>query len=162
MKISKKEIYSCLRSICKDFGVSIAIKLKPLTSKNPTHALFDIKSNHIDIYIHQYDSLDSVFSVFFHELGHFKNKELGKFPLFHKYSLMEIPKNKRRYFLSTMLRAEQYTDKVGKELMKIYFPNLKFHQAYPKKFHKIDLKDMRGEYLEGFKFVDKLKKSQKL
>lgn len=159
MKISKIELYSCLRSICKDFNGSISIKLKASDDLISTSATFDIRTNLILLNINQYDSLDNVLSVFFHELGHLVNKELGKFPLYHRYLLSDIPKNKRRYFLATALRAEQYTDKMGKKLMKIYFPDLKFTPAYPNKFYDKDLKDMRIEFQGYFNKLDLKKKN---
>lgn len=64
-------------------------------------------------------------SVFFHELAHAHNQIHGIYPEYHSdMSRSETIVRK------TALEAEIYTDKIGKKLMSIYFPGIKYHAFY--------------------------------
>lgn len=73
-----------------------------------------------------------IISIFCHELGHFLNLLNKKFYKYHAFKGKDYTrrfKTKRRC-AQYALDAELYTDKVGRELCKQYFPSVKYHGSY--------------------------------
>ena len=74
---------------------------------------------------------DEFVTAFFHELGHFYCKYNNKFKIYHdikpigKCSIREL-----KAWVNTSLRAERYADKIGKELMKFYYPGIDYQSGY--------------------------------
>jgi hypothetical protein len=76
-------------------------------------------------------SLKEQINIFCHELGHFKNDLEDKYPVYHQIDAKKaIKKMGFKAFVDYALRAEIYTDKVGKQLCKIWFPKYKYEIAY--------------------------------
>lgn len=76
-------------------------------------------------------STKETISVFCHELAHYKNDIENKYPIFHKTNHCKaIKKMGRKKFARYALNAELYTEKIGKELCKIWFPDFKFKAGY--------------------------------
>lgn len=72
--------------------------------------------------------------IFCHELGHYKNYLDGKY---YKYHHLKGPKFMRRFktkdaLVKYALKAEMYTDKVGRRLCKKHFPGVKYKASYKK------------------------------
>lgn len=77
------------------------------------------------------NTLSEILSIFFHELGHFKNWKTGKFAVYHDPKskiLKQIPDLWKR--VRYALRAEIYTEKVGRELQREWFPGIRYHAFY--------------------------------
>lgn len=92
-------------------------------------------------------TMEYIAGVVFHEIAHLVNKDTCKFPIYH--SPREWNKRKpTAAFLRTAFRAEMYTEKIGKRLMKIHMPWLKFKYAYGDKESKQWLKNY---IIESFK-----------
>lgn len=81
----------------------------------------------IEIDLSECNSLDTFLSLFFHELGHVYcyNKNLYEF--YHKEN---DNRDKYSYMKKYGLRAERFVDRLGETLMKLYYPNNKFHKNY--------------------------------
>lgn len=79
-------------------------------------------------------SMSCVLSSFCHELAHFINWKTGKYPVYHDprrefqrfRDVFPTPESRARY----ALRAELYTDRQGKKLLKEWFPRIKYMQGY--------------------------------
>jgi len=71
-------------------------------------------------------------STFCHELAHHKNTIEGKHGIYHStdYSSDGVKKYGINRYADIMLKAEVYTEKVGKEICKIWFPGVKYDVAY--------------------------------
>lgn len=69
--------------------------------------------------------------IFCHEFAHYKNFVEGKFPIYHREEdNITIKRMGLRRYAAYTLRAEIYTEKVGRELCKIWFPKHKFVAEY--------------------------------
>jgi hypothetical protein len=98
-------------------------------------------------------------SGFFHELGHvlnFRNKKYYNYHNFH--SKTRYTKERVRNWIYTGLKAERYTDKVAKKLMRKYFPEVPYLPGYNGKegadwFSKYHLEDFR-KFLRGEKTLN--------
>jgi hypothetical protein len=68
---------------------------------------------------------------FCHELGHHKNKLENKYIAYHniKYDYL-IPIIGLENYAEIATEAEAYTDKVGKEIAKVWFPKVKYEGGY--------------------------------
>ena len=72
-------------------------------------------------------------SIFCHELAHFHNWKTGKFPQYHN-----IYNHKQRYrgfknldiLAREALKAELYTEKIGKVICQEWFPSIKYVKTY--------------------------------
>lgn len=72
-------------------------------------------------------------SVFCHELGHHLNTQNKKYPIFHSNLSVRSMIKKLGSFdraVDYSLKAEIYTEKVGKELCGIWFPKIKYEGWY--------------------------------
>lgn len=99
----------------------------------------------------------SIVTVFCHELGHYKNFLSGKY---YKYHHLKGKAFMRRFktkdaVIRYALKAEIYTDKVGKRLCAEYFPDIKYKKNY--KFNEDFYLMMYIKYFGGFIIVYKEK-----
>lgn len=77
-------------------------------------------------------------SIFFHEVAHCFNFRNKKYLAYHSIPDVKTEKQLKRkmskhhmgLIVKTGLRAEKYTDKVGKKLMKQYYPKAKYTSWY--------------------------------
>lgn len=69
-------------------------------------------------------------SIFFHELGHFMNFVNQKYPRYHSSTTWTRKFKTKRGAARYALRAELYTEKVGRRLMKQWYPKEKYKQNY--------------------------------
>ncbi len=72
-----------------------------------------------------------VISIFCHELGHYQNFLNGKYPRYHSGTNWPRKfRKKKRAAARYALKAELYTEKVGRRLCRRYFPAVKYQQNY--------------------------------
>jgi hypothetical protein len=90
-----------------------------------------------------------MFSTFFHELAHITNMDIGKYPLFHNPHLVQNEKNNME-LKRTAWRAELYTEKIGKILMKYYIPDLTYIPWYTKNPPKWKINSFKERHKDGF------------
>lgn len=155
LKFSKLHIQA-LRDIANWYG----IEFKVIIVKNVMDSAYACMiRDKIVLKIRKDSEVPYVYTLFFHELGHIKNKYTHKYPLFHRYDPLFFNKKERTNFLRTVTRAEFYTEKVGKDLMKCYFPDIPYYAGYTKSSMKIHGPIMIKEYRSYFEFVDKIKSS---
>lgn len=110
-----------IRDICKIYGCKVKF------SKKISGGLY-WKGN---IVISTTMCTSETIDVFCHELGHFRNDIENKFPIYHrKGSVYGIEKMGKKKFSVYALRAELYTEKVGIDICKIWFPNHKYKVGY--------------------------------
>lgn len=91
--------------------------------------------------------------IFSHELGHYKNYLSGKYYKYHHLKgkpFMRSFKTKDA-LVKYALRAEIYTDKVGKKLCAKYFPDVIYKSSY--KMNKAFYDSMYAKYFGGYFIV---------
>lgn len=140
-----KDYIQCFKSISKFYNIKFAYKID-LNNKITSRASCDIFKDSIFIIINPKDSLDFVFSVFFHEIAHIRNKYCKKFEIYHCFDFNSLSLKNKKKFVSQAWRAERYTDYIGKKLMKIHFPDLRYSGVYLKKFKKQDQENLKEEF----------------
>lgn len=89
-------------------------------------------------------------TIFCHELGHYKNYLSGKYYKYHHLKgkpFMRTFKTKDA-LVRYSLKAEIYTDKVGKRLCAQYFPEIVYKGSY--KMNKAQYDMMYNKYFGGF------------
>lgn len=140
IELTKLEIKS-LKTIAKIYGVKIFFK-KGFNGGAfcPNYIIVDSTSY----------TLNNIISTFFHELAHYVNFKTNKYPLYHKiHNINKLRKIIPEYnrFIRYCLNAELYTEKVGKKLMKEWFPTLKYKTIY--KNNKESYEFLNGYYLRN-------------
>lgn len=95
----------------------------------------------------------AVICIFCHELGHYKNYLSGKY---YKYHHLRGKPFMRKFktkdaVVRYSLKAEIYTDKVGKRLCAQYFPRVRYTKTY--KFNKFFYDQMYMKYFGGYIIV---------
>ena len=71
----------------------------------------------------------SIYSTFFHELGHIVARREGKFRAFHSISKESSLKDAREY-KRTCVAAELYVDKWAEKEMKLHLPYISYSSSY--------------------------------
>jgi hypothetical protein len=72
-----------------------------------------------------------IIDLFCHELGHYKNDLEGVFSVYHREEpRVAIKKMGALRYCKYALKAEVYTEKIGKDIAKIWFPNHKYKITY--------------------------------
>lgn len=134
--MTKKQTIAALRQVAKyyDIRASFTKTLKGVGG-------FSMSWNRV-IIIDTNNRLDRLVSAFFHEIAHIHNYDGKKFWVYHQLSY------RNKYptgFFQTALRAEMYTDKIGKRLQAIHFPGTKYVDGYKKTDGKFLAQYYRGE-----------------
>lgn len=125
-----------LKQIAKIYGVKIK-----LTNKSRGGFYWD-NTIYLSKNMNSKDTLD----VFFHELAHYKNDIENKYPLYHHVSSSKLIRIYGiKWFCRYALKAEIYTDKIGKNLCKIWFPKHKYEISYKNDNYNYGF--LRGYYL---------------
>ena len=117
MRITKKELLKDLRKIAKHYDIT-SVKFKKLSEEYGGVAHWDGS-----ITVNKSLTKLKIVCAFFHEIAHQLNRRDGKFLIYHTASSWSDP-SKFAHIRRTALRAERYTDKRGKKLMKEWMPNL--------------------------------------
>lgn len=102
------------------------------------------------IHVAKTGSDSMIIQIFCHELGHYDNYLTGKY---YKYHHLKGKPFTRRFktkdgLVRYALKAELYTDKVGKRLCAKYFPEIKYVGSYKmnKKFYDMMYNKYFGQY----------------
>lgn len=95
-------------------------------------------------------NVDSIVTIFCHELAHYKNFLEGKY---WKYHSMGGKKFMRKFktkdgLIRYALKAEIYTDKRGRRIAKQLFPDIKYRRSY--KMNKRYYNMMYQKYFGGY------------
>jgi hypothetical protein len=92
----------------------------------------------------------AVATIFCHELGHYKNYLSGKYYRYHhlKGKTFSRKFKTKDAIVRYALKAEIYTDKVGKRLCAQYFPEVKYKKTY--KFNKAFYDSMYQKYFGSY------------
>ena len=113
-----------LDTIAKLYGAKVIFTLGPEEGSYDTHGTITMSIC---------GEFNRVISVFCHELGHHQNRLTGKFPLLHNQKtlsrLVEILGSTDKA-IEYGVKAEIYTEKVGKQICKDWFPEIKFIAFY--------------------------------
>ena len=121
-----EEIKKSLRTIARYYGCNIRF-----TNDSKNEGKWDVYSRRINVptfcFRNSQFQTENIISTFFHEIAHQWNYDNNKFPIYHSKIIL---KKNIRALKSTAWRAEVYTDKIGRDLMKIYFPTLKYYPSY--------------------------------
>lgn len=79
------------------------------------------------------DTLSGTLSIFFHELTHFINWKLKRYPTYHNpknFGKLAKKFKSKSLAITYALKAELFTDKEGKKLCKEWFPSIKYKSYY--------------------------------
>jgi hypothetical protein len=116
---AKKEV----KRFAKKYGVRL------IFSRNlRCHGWATLKDEFVTLRNNQ--SISNLFSTAAHEICHILNKREGKYPIYHDWRQWREDGDFSSEFLATSHRAELYTDKRGKALLKLNYPHLKFIFGY--------------------------------
>jgi len=91
----------------------------------------DMDERAIYIDLNEAITIQQFWSLFFHELAHVWCYDHDKYYIYHNDALPH--KQLGDYIRRMGLRIERYVDKVGKKLMKQYFPRMRYLPAYKSK-----------------------------
>jgi hypothetical protein len=110
-----------IKEICKIYGVKIRFK------NTFSGGIYWKGKIEIGKCLNKKDYID----VFCHELAHFLNDIESKYPVYHQQDSSKVIKKMgiKNYSLYA-LKAELYTEKRGKEISKIWFPQHKYKSSY--------------------------------
>lgn len=100
--------------------------------KKMTGGYFDSRNRSITIGTN--DDNIGIISTFCHELGHFFNFKRDKYKIYHDNDLFVkfVNKSTTDQIIKYALSAEIYTEKIGKEICKEWFPDIKYRIFYRK------------------------------
>lgn len=128
----KQSTIQYMRSLAKLYGAQITFKANKLNVGDDygfdNGGIYDSDKMRITIYGVDHFNTDQIVSAFCHELGHHVNKLNNKFYYYHNNDSSFT--NNLSIKLNYAFRAEQYTDKIGRQLCKIWFPNTKYIATY--------------------------------
>lgn len=151
--------HQALKEVAKFFNVKLTIMRVSGNDLSGMVQLFD--DEEIFLFIPKVRCcVDEVFSVFFHELAHIRNKQTKKFKIFHYYDPIYFNLKEWNHFFKVMGRAELYTEKVGKELMSIFFPKINYVHSYTKKNIKKSMQELKQEIKNHYPIFRKKDKCQ--
>ena len=151
------KILDDLRQLCKFYQVGV----RYANRAGNTVGYANLKKDIIHVYL--YDTRDKdketvqdVMCTVMHELGHILNKRNKKYYSYHSPREEFTVKNSE-YTLRHGFNAELYTDKIGKQLMKLHYPKMKYKSGY---HHcEADKRWYRKNYLKDYKeYLNKRKK----
>lgn len=117
MKVNK----ATLKSIAKTFGLTV--KFENHGDKFAGCYSRYNKTITINTYFYNKDTSYNL-SVFFHEVAHQYCNDVGMWSNFYK------PNRHNKTLKRIALKAEKDTDRVGRELMRLYFPEFKYIEWY--------------------------------
>lgn len=109
-----------VRELLKSFGVRVHFVKKGWCSA--------IGDDLIEIDVREARTVQELWSLVFHELGHIYCYRMGKYKIYHHNTLP--PKKFAKYIRQYGLRAERYVDKLGAQFMKDFFPEIPFIAGY--------------------------------
>ena len=150
---NKKQI-QCLYDIARFFKIRLKIIYD---YKNYGINLCCFEKDEITLYISKKMPMNELYSNFFHEFAHLYNKYNRLFPYQHVYHPIYFTKKEWANFFRTMKRSELFTEKMGKKLMNLFFPNIRYISYYSKNNPDTDfqMKEHKKEIIEFYKLKQK-------
>lgn len=136
-----KEFAKILRKIARSYNLRCSIKFSEPLGQAWGEA--DCGLGLIWVRVAKRSTSQTIASIFFHELAHCLNYRDKKYMGYHGINDRKMTKARIRLFIRTGLRAERYTDKRGKSLMKKHLPSMDYIGYY-------DNEMVRDEYREVF------------
>lgn len=118
--MDKKTKYE-IRLFLKNFNIRVHFVKKGWSSAFSNQGL-------IKIDVRECPNIDKTWSLVLHELSHIICHREGIYKIYHHENISK--KKFARYIRKYGLRAERHVDKMGMQLMSIYFPDLKYQQTY--------------------------------
>lgn len=148
-----KELIKKLKGIAKFYKVKAKFVEKHSSEGSGGFAVSP--KGKIEIRYNSWEDSAVVCSLFFHEVAHCLNFRNKKYIALHSITTFEeMTKEHTQRLLKTSLRAEKYTDKVGRKLMKVHFPDLEYVAFYDRpeavKFHKEQWLQQFRDHLNSF------------
>lgn len=125
---SKLQIQA-LYQVARFFNVKLIITYN---SKDSGIHLSDFETDTITLNLRKSYTVTEVYSSFFHELAHLYNKYYKYYPYYHRYDPNYFNRKEWGHFFRTMKRAELFTEKKGRYLMNIFFPDIPYLDVYTK------------------------------
>lgn len=113
------EALEALKVIAKAHGVKVVVR------RNLAGATWNPSKRVISLGAVCFQSQRYLLSYFFHELAHSVNHDQKKYWTYHKIDKINDQNLKR-----IALKAERYTDRVGKSLLEIHFPGVPYVEIY--------------------------------
>jgi hypothetical protein len=127
MRINKRMAIKILRELALEYEVRIHI-----TSSYLDFGFALYWNNSIMVSMNQ--SAPSMFSTFFHEIGHIYCWNNSLWTSYHcNKSYDHLTKKEKKKIIMTGLKAERWVDKWAKVEMKKHFPNIKYQPGYSTK-----------------------------
>lgn len=123
------DILKPLVDIARIFGIKV--RFFKQTPKNDVGWTFMVDNKvHVPVDVERFnEDYQNIYSNFFHEMVHVLNYQEGYYPAYHNPKA-NLTKKQELMKKRTALRAEMFTDKRAKMLMKSFFPKLKFSYHY--------------------------------
>lgn len=121
--MTKAQLYKQLHKIAKEHKVKCCIYKH---SHPHIGACANPSKSQISIFIRPIYTVQKTISIFFHELGHIVAYRRGNYKSYYRINAGHDTLKKYAY------TAERHTDRVGKKLMKKYFPKIKYNIGYKK------------------------------
>ena len=125
-EITEKEI-----KYIKDFVKSLELNIKLKIVRDKDHSCWNAGKRSIVLNIKPYSTIQGILSSLFHELGHCYCYDLELHKRYH-HNICNQDETYYRMICKCGLRAERFVDKVGKKLMKAYFPDIQYLRGYTK------------------------------
>lgn len=123
-----KELAKLLKKICKQYGYWCSITFGEPEDGECGEADAMIKC--FWVYANKESTVQTVISLFFHELAHCFAYQHGKYKRYHEFGDKKITKRDIKYILKFGLRIEKGVDNIAAKLMKFHFPKLKYLYWY--------------------------------
>jgi hypothetical protein len=141
--MTKKQVKAKCEEIAKDYGAKLT-----WIKGEKGYGYYIPGTN--KIFVADGGTLQSVISIFCHELGHYENYLTGRFYKYHHLRGRPFMRafKKKKSLIRYALRAEIFTDKVGKKLCAEYFPDVKYRGSY--KMNKAYFDMMYQKYFGGY------------
>ena len=114
-----KTDHKLVRQFLAEFNVKVHFVNKGWSSADSINRL-------IEIDVRETRSIQELWSIVFHELGHVYCHDNYLYEKYHR----EGCRVEHSYYHRMGLKIERFVDKKGKELMKAYYPDIPYMKAY--------------------------------
>lgn len=153
-----KELIKKLRNIAKFYKVKAKFVEKHSSEGSGGFAVSP--KGKIEIRYNSWETRQVVCSLFFHEIAHCLNFRNKKYIALHTITTMEaMTADHARKLIRTSLRGEKYTDKIGKSLMKLHFPEVVYIAFYDCPYVvKIHKEQWLQQFRDHLEMLDKKRK----
>lgn len=125
MSWREKHLIRFMKDTAQEYGLRLIFRYRqsPGGTWDKNNKLITLSSD----WKYRRTTISDIISIFFHELAHQVNWQEGRYWVYHHDGY----ENDLRFKL-TAWKAERYTDKIGRLLMKSYVPGIRYRPAYCK------------------------------